>query len=173
MAVFREDTTIYPIMVQMSACLCTEIDDSGLPTPCSCGLMVGELVLDYCSSCKDGKCGGQAWVRLIDAYPSVNFPLPALDNNNCTYPLAFNLEVGIVRCKPLGTANGVRGYNPPSIEQQVKAIRLQTADIAAMRRAINCCLAGSGREYVIQNYSPVPQDADCLGGAFQVTVWQE
>jgi hypothetical protein len=170
MAAFREDDIIYPTIIQMVACLCTEIEDSGLPTPCSCGPVVGDLVLDYCGQCSEGKCGGQAWVRLVDSFPSNDFPSPNQTLNNCKVPLAYLLEVGIVRCKPVGTASGVRGYVPPSMDQQVGALRLQTADMAAIRRAISCCLDSDNLDYILGSYIPISAEADCLGGAFQVWV---
>jgi hypothetical protein len=171
MAEFREDTSIYPRMIELSACLCTEIENSGLPTPCSCGPMVGGLVLDYCGTCKDGSCGGQAWVRLVQAFPSTDFPSQLLELRNCTAPLAFELEIGIVRCKPVGTSSGVRGFVPPSLEQNVSALRLQTADIAAMRRAVLCCFGETDTDYILGTYTPISPDGDCLGGVFNVYVW--
>jgi hypothetical protein len=167
---FREDTIIYPAMIALSACLCTEIEVSGLPEPCSCGPIIGELVLEYCGACADGKCGGQAWVRLVSVFPSVEFPAPLLATNNCAAPLAFQLEVGIVRCKPLGSTSGVRGFVPPNLEQTVEALRLQTADIAAMRRAVQCCFGNTDQDYILGQYQPVTPDGSCLGGAFTVYV---
>lgn len=170
MAVFREDTIIYPTMIEMSACLCLEIEQSGLPAVCSCGPLIGSLVLDYCGTCTDGKCGGQAWVRLVDAFPSEEFPAPSQILTNCNSPLAYQIEVGIVRCKPVGTSSGVRGYVPPTLEQNVEALRLQLADFAAIRRAIQCCFAKNDDiDYIMGSYSPVSPDGDCLGGA--VTLW--
>jgi hypothetical protein len=167
---FREDTLIYPVMIELSACLCREIDQSGLPTPCSCGLIAGELTADYCGTCVDNTCGGQAWVRFVDSYPTTQFPTPSQVPSNCYTPWAFTIEMGIIRCKPVGKANGARGYTPPSLEQQVDAIRLQTADMAAMRRALQCCFGTTDRNYVIGNYQPVGPEADCLGGAYTITV---
>jgi hypothetical protein len=170
MAEFREDTIIYPSMISLVACLCAEITESGLPEPCSCGPMMGILTLDYCTACDDGKCGGQAWVRLIRAFPSIEFPVPMLDLQNCTAPLAYELEIGIVRCKPVGKASGVRGYTPPSLEQNVGALRLQAADIAAMRRAVLCCFGEGDTDYILGTYQPLPIDGDCLGGTFNIFV---
>jgi hypothetical protein len=170
MAEFREDNLIYPTIIQMVACLCTEIAESGLPEPCSCGPIVGDLILDYCGQCADGKCGGQAWVRLVDSYPSIDFPTPNQALNNCAAPIAYQLEVGIARCKPVGSTSGVRGFVPPSLEQQVAALRLQTADMAAVRRAVQCCLGDDTIDYILGSYIPLTGEADCLGGAFQVWV---
>jgi hypothetical protein len=170
MVEFREDTIIYPSMIKLVGCLCAEIAASGLPEPCSCAPMLGALVLDFCSACEDGKCGGQAWVRLIRAFPSTNFPVPLLDPQNCVAPLAYELEIGITRCKPLGKTSGVRGYTPPSMDQIVAALRLQTADIAVMRRAVLCCFGDDDFDYILGTYQPLPIDGDCLGGTFNLFV---
>lgn len=166
MAEFIEDAVVYPAIVRLSACLCLEIEASGLPVPCSCGPMIGSLVLDYCGSCEDGKCGGQAWVRLVNAFPSTAFPSPDQELSNCYSPLAFQLEVGIVRCKPVGKTSGVRGYTPPTMEQNVEALRLQMADMAAMRRAVACCFGEADQDYVLGTYENLSIDGDCLGGTF-------
>jgi hypothetical protein len=170
-AEFREDNFIYPTMIDLSACLCTEIEASGLPGVCSCGPIVGTLVLDYCSNCGDKGCSGQAWVRLVDAFPSVDFPSPVATPQNCNAPMAYTIEIGIVRCKPLGTNTQLRGFVPPTMEQNVDALRLQTADIAAIRRAIQCCFGAEDKTYQIGTYTAAPPDGDCLGGYFNIVVW--
>lgn len=168
---FVEDFVIYPTMIELSACLCTEIEASGLPGTCACGPIVGDLTLDYCGSCKDGKCSGQAWVRLVDAFPSADFPTPQFVPSNCFSPLAYTLEVGIIRCKPMGKNNTARGYTPPTLEENVEALRLQLADMAALRRAVQCCFGEGDRTYILGVYAPVTPDGDCLGGSFTVQVW--
>jgi hypothetical protein len=174
MADFREEVTVYPAIINLAACLCLEIENSGLPKPCACGPIVGELVYDYCSECNTGDCGGQAWVRFVSAYPSDTFPNPQSTANNCYVPMAYQIEVGIVRCKPIGTNSGVRGYQPPTIEQNVEALRLQLADMEAMRRAIQCCFAADDdRSYIMSAYTTTPPDGDCLGGLFTLTLWSE
>jgi hypothetical protein len=86
--------------------------------------------------------------------------------------MAFELEIGIVRCKPAGSASGVRGYVPPTLEQNVAALRLQTADIAAMRRAVLCCFGqDDDTDYILGTYTPIAPEGDCLGGVFNVFVW--
>lgn len=169
MAEFVEDNIVYPTMISLSACLCAQFEHLGLPQPCSCGPMVGELVIDYCSNCADGKCGGQAWVRLVNVFPSIDFPQPSQTLNTCAMPLAYQLEVGVVRCKPVGSTSGARGFTPPTLEQQVGALRLQTADIQAMLRAINCCFDDTNMDFIVGQYNPVTPEGDCLGGAF--TLW--
>jgi hypothetical protein len=173
MAEFREDTIVYPVMVELAACLCAEIEASGLPEPCFCGLLPGSSVsLDFCGQGKcEGNCGGQAWVRPVDAYPSVQFPVADVNPTNCQSPLAFRVEVGIARCMPMGKNSAVAGYTPPTLEQQLEATRLQMADMAAIRRAISCCMtANENLDYVLESYTPLPTQGGCGGGSFTVVI---
>lgn len=167
MADFREDTSIYPTMLKLTGCLCAEIADSGLPEPCFCGVLEGgDVAFDYCTECDNGLCG-QAWVRLDTAYPSTSFPDQAIDAN-CVTRIAYTLEVGITRCAPLPDDSG----NPPTVDEHLAAVRLQTADMQAMRRAIACCMgAEEDRDYVLGLYSPYPNGGGCTGGYWQVTTW--
>lgn len=169
----REDNYIYPLMVDLVACLCTEITESGLPEPCQCSLMPGpDAILDYCGACDEVGCGGQAWVRLAGAYPSRLFPSIDEVSISCESPIAYQIEIGIVRCTPVGTASAVSGYTAPTLEEQVQAVRIQTADMSAMRRAIACCLTSKYDDltYTLGAYTPMA-GGDCNGGIWLVTVW--
>jgi hypothetical protein len=166
-----EDDLIFPAIVKLVSCLEAAIQDRNLPTPCSIGPILGDLTLDYCGNCSDKGCG-QAWVRLVDTFPSIEFPTIDGSLRNCVGVWAFTLEIGIVRCKPVGKTTGVRGYVPPSTQQIVDALRVQTADIRAMRAAIQCCFASEDQPYVISTYTPGSPDGDCLGGVFNVIVGQ-
>jgi hypothetical protein len=169
-----EDRVVYPVMIALSACLCEQMSEDGMPSNCRCGIMAGDRVLDYCGSCDEVGCGGQAWVRFVDAYPSTEFPAQQADNRNCYAPLAFTLEVGVVRCAPTGEANGVDGYSPPSMQDEVSALRQQMADMAALRRAIQCCFAQRvDNEYIMGAYNATDvTGGDCIGGYFTVQVWE-
>lgn len=169
-----EDDIAWPVMVSLAACLCASITEAELPEPCRCGVIPGPgAVLDFCGTCEKGTCGGQAWVRFVTEFPSSDFPNPAQEAL-CTDPLAFTLEIGIARCLPVGDVNAIRGYTPPTLEQQVDAVRLQMADKRAIYRAIQCCFANGeyrDRSYAIGSYTPLPVSGDCGGGMYQVTVW--
>jgi hypothetical protein len=108
MAEFREDTIVYPKMIELAACLSTELAAAGLPDLCFIGVLPGQQVaLDSCGGCgESGKCG-QAWVRLITAYPSTTFPGPA-ESPKISTLLAYSLEVAVMRCaqrtRPAGAA---------------------------------------------------------------------
>jgi hypothetical protein len=168
-----EDKVAYPTLIRLAACLCLELEAAGGPALCYCGPVAGEVALDFCGgNCGDEGCGGQAWVRFMDIFPSTNFPSPDNALANCKAPLAFNMEVGIARCAPVGTS-GPNGYLPPTMEQNVEAIRLQLADVAALRRAVQCCFAQGDTDYIMGAYSQLSvNNGGCLGGTFNVVVWE-
>lgn len=171
-----EDFEVYPIMIALSACLCTELEASGLGGACFCGVIPGsQVILDVCSSCgKDKACPGQAWVRMVSAYPSSNFPNADQAPATCLAPIAYNLEVGVARCFPQGKSNAITGFTPPTMVEQLDATRLQMADMAAMKRAIQCCMAtqrDGDLTYSLGQYNPMTIGGGCGGGTWSVTVW--
>lgn len=175
--VYTEDPIAWPTMVKLTACLCSTVADRGLPTLCVCAPVPGPMaILESCGSCgkTDGKaCGGQGWVRFDSEYPSRTFPQPDNTSGNCATPMAFTLEVGITRCLPVGKANGISGYTPPSLEATMEATRLQLADKAAMLAAIRCCLDDDDSDltYQLGSYRTIQAAGDCGGGIWTVTVW--
>lgn len=169
----QDDNYAWPIMVDLAACLCGEIENSDVPPVCECGVIHGSTVsLDYCGQGQcDGECGGQAWVRPVDIYPSVNFPNRDTSRSNCNSPLAVRIEIGIVRCVPVGRNNPVGGYTPPTKEELEASARLQMADMAVMYRAISCCFGGTKDvDYFVEAYTPLVPQGGCGGGAFTVVV---
>jgi hypothetical protein len=162
------DDPAYQRVIELSACLCTAITDAELPEPCYCGpFFGGDVPFDHCEGCSGGKCG-QAWVRLVQSYPSLVFPTPT-DVGTCASPLAYEWEIGIARCAPTLDDAG----NPPTLEQNMDATRLQYADMRAMRRAIQCCWGDGGgdfddREYVLGVYSALPVQGGCVAGVWTV-----
>lgn len=169
-----EDKVVYPTVIALSACLCQELAAAGGPEVCYCGPITGDVVMDYCGgTCNGGGCGGQAWVRFVDIYPSSTFP--GLDNAlaNCKAPFAYSLEVGVARCAPTGES-GPSGYEPPTLAENVEAIRLQLSDVAALRRAIQCCFGQGDLDYVMGAYAQAGVNGGgCVGGSFTVVVWEK
>jgi hypothetical protein len=154
-----EDQTAWPKMLSLKNCLCEEIEKSGLPSVCFCEVMPGSV------AAFDFSDGGQAWVRLVNSYPSLVFPTQSQDlRSSCSAPIANVLEVGIVRCPP---RPGPRGEMPGAAEER-EATRIQMADMAAMRRAILCCFGSS--EAVLGIYTPVGPGEGAIGGTWTVTV---
>lgn len=175
---YTEDLIAWPIMVKLAGCVCTTLADRKLPGTCRCSVVPGPMaVMDQCGACsKTGgdSCGGQAWVRLVNEYPSSTFPSADQTESNCDSPTAYQLEVGIARCLPIGTGNSISGYKAPTTEQLLDATRLQMADKAAMKAAIKCCLASDDEDdltYILGTYQPMQVTGDCGGGFWTVTVW--
>lgn len=161
MAEYTEDTAVWPAMVSLSQCLCEEMEKAGLTAKCYCGMLPGQQVAwEYPD--------GQAWVRLVGAFPSTQFPNQVSRVvGSCYAPLAISLEVGILRCAPLPKRAG-ETITPA---QQFEAVRLQTADMAVMRRAIQCCFKGS--DVLLGNYSPLGPNGGMVGGTWQVYIGED
>lgn len=174
---FVEDAIAWPMMVELTGCLCTTVVDRGLPALCLCAPVPGPMaVLEMCGSCKgtgNEKCGGQGWVRFVNQFPSERFPSPDTQGASCNSPMAYVLELGIARCTPSGTANSITGYQAPTLDALVDATRIQMADKAAMLAAIRCCLDGPGKDltYTVGTYSTLQTGGDCGGGFWTVTIW--
>lgn len=177
MADFVEDFEVYPLIVALTGCLCLEITASGLPAVCQCSPMVGEVyTLDYGpDAMRAGQGNGQAWVRLVGGgpvFPTDTNAAPVITTARCATPFAYELEIGISRCEPQGiTRNNI--FTPPTADEQLTSLRQYTADMAAMKRAVLCCLPESlGEDYEIALglYQPLPSMGGVGGGTWQVFV---
>lgn len=163
----REEARVLPILTELSACLCTELEAAGF-TMCFCGLMPGgEVPLDYCGGdCDVDGCGGQAWVRVVSIFPSTNFPELA-DAATCATRRAMVVEVGHAMCAPQPDNDGT----PPGVQAQYDATFQQMASMDAMWRAIACCFgANQDRDYVLGEYAAIPAGGGCLAAIWNVTV---
>jgi hypothetical protein len=159
-----EDQAAWPGVLTLIECLCTEMVAAGLGPLCLCSPMPGaQVALDYGAD-------GMAWVRVVGAWPSSSFPSQEAGGRGgvCTSPLAIQLEVGAARCAPLLGDEG----ELPTLSDQFEATRLQLADMAAMRRAIQCCETGIRyRRLQLGTYSPGGPQGGVLWGTW--TVWIE
>ncbi|MGO1566463.1 MAG: hypothetical protein ACTHXC_00435 [Brachybacterium sp.] len=163
-----DDLTIYPLLMELSACLCAELGEGA--TPCFCGVLVGNSIpVEYADSGCDN-CGA-AYVRMASAYPSTQlFPNPD-DTAQCNSVLAFSVAVGVVRCAPIGDSQG----NPPEASEMAEISRQLLADMSAIRRAIICCFAEKYEdvEYVLGTYEPTPNEGGVAGGEWTVTIQEQ
>lgn len=147
----------------LAACLCEQIRDSGLPETCFCGVIPGDQVLAaYTGDCAK-KCG-MAWVRLTSAYPASGVMVPNEQPKNCGAGLGFGVEMGILRCAHVGTAE-----RPPTAAEQLLDAQLQMADMLAMRRAVVCC-PGSA-DWILGQYTPTGPQGGLVGGLWALEMW--
>lgn len=172
----RYDDSVWPILVAAAACLCQELVDSGLPSTCFCGPLPGnieEVAWDYCGTegCDNTGCGGMGFVTFGSNVPSSSFPAQDVAAN-CATDMAATLYMGVLRCAPM-----MDGRELPTEEAQFESTRLMLADMAAMKRAILCCMKAIRREdpgfrYVLGQYSPEGPQGGCVGGVWEFTVSQ-
>jgi hypothetical protein len=162
--VLVDDTVAWPVLTGLTDCLCTELVTAGLPPTCICSPMPGEgIATDYVSPEQ-----GMAWVRVASVYPSGTFPAQDQGASGCLMPMAVQLEVGVLYCAPVTEG---RSNTPPGLGAMFDATRLQMAAMAAMLRAIECCLGGASTKGVaLGTYTPAGPDGGVVGGSWQVTV---
>lgn len=168
--VMREEGALLPVITELASCLCTELEAAGF-TMCFCGLMPGgEVPLDYCGGeCDTEGCGGQAWVRVVSVFASIEFPIPT-DFARCGTGRVATLEIGHAMCAPSPADDGT----PPSVQQQYDATFRQMASMDAMWRTIACCFAEymekRDRSYVVGEYTAIPAGGGCLAATWSLTV---
>jgi len=164
-APLTDEPLIWPTLVALAACLCEMLEEEARPT-CFCGVVPGgpEVAYDYCGTedCDDGSCG-MAYVRLGNAYPTTDFPLPEEQwVQPYTATMAYPVEVGIMRCFATGGVNGA----PPTADEYYEASRVQLLDMRTIKRAIECCASNVDVQYVLGDYTPEGPQGGCLGGSW-------
>lgn len=157
------DNRIFTLVTDLAACLCAQINDeeNGLAGVCFCGVVPGEAApIDYASTCDDGVCG-VAYVRMLSLYPSATVGMPNEQPGNCGVQTGVDIEVGIMRCFPMGEADEL-----PTEADLMDATRLQIADAMALQRAVNCCPSLGSKDFILGPYVP----AGPLGGVYGGTI---
>jgi len=166
-----EDLSIYPVLAELVACLTLSLGDGA---PCFSGLLMGDLIpTEYVGHCEDedGKpsCGA-AYVRVVTAYPTENFPDP-LVRPTCNSVMAYQVRVGVVRCASVGLDNG----DPVEPEELERITLQQLSDMKSIRQAIQCCLINAfpNVDHVLGAFEPMPQEGDVVGGEWPVTLLED
>ncbi|AYB70141.1 hypothetical protein SEA_ONEIAGILLIAN_31 [Microbacterium phage OneinaGillian] len=161
MAEIQDDTKIYPILSELSACLCNEVGERS----CFCGIIVGnDIPLEYAGLECESQVG---YVRLISAYPSVDFPEQDA-TASCVSLMAYSIAVGIVRVWDNTDEDG----GPRAAEDVIELSRLMLADMAVIRRTIQCCFGDKFEdiEYIVGAYTPLSGVQGVAGGEQLVTI---
>lgn len=114
------------VLTALQECWCEQLGD----TVAVCCITASVPVVPEC-------CAGFAWVRLVGAYPSMNFPALLGTPERCRIDTwALTVEIGVVRCvDPPCDALG----QPCCDAELVGAIGVLD-DFARMRRTFSCCL---------------------------------
>ena len=170
--VYPFDNNIFSQIAKIAECLCTTISDNGMPGLCFCGIIAGETAYDA-TGIGDG-CGddyvedsgcGQAWVRLVSAYPSSNVGQADVMPGNCGNGFGFDLEIGILRCIRIEEEGGVL-----PAEEMLEAVQLQIADMLIMQKALQCCPALDTKDFVLGQYAPIGPMGGLVGGTWLISV---
>ena len=162
-----EDTVAWPLLADLSQCLCDQLAAASDRKLCFCGVVTGEQV-DGSLAGYDGCTGGMAWVRVTNIFPSTTFPNPDL-LTGCSTLLAVEVEVGTLRPMVIP-----RGRKLPSVGDLAVATQQAMSDMAAMHRAIACCASSSSVDFVYQlgNYLPIGPEGGLVGGTWTFTFQQ-
>ena len=136
-------------------CVCEQLETNGAGPTCWCGLYPGAIVeWNYCAGeCGNGVCG-MGWVRLGTIFPYTIFPQPILDDR-CTLPLAWQIEVGALRCVPQ-----MPDGSPVDVTTMADVALAQLLDARALHAAMQCC----GFDITAEVYTPTGPEGGCVGG---------
>jgi hypothetical protein len=165
MADFREDDSIYPVLLAMLECAELELEKSGLPPVGYASIQPGALpVLDHVGN---GKECDEMIINVTNGFPTNGFPI--IDQfGTCGSAMAFEVQLGVFRCAPVPAGKLPQNFKLPTPVQQLNATRLHLADMQAMKRALACCL--KNYEYVIRTWLPYGPAGGAVGGAWLVAV---
>lgn len=166
------DPISWPTMQSIVARTVYNLQQCDAPAVCRAGAVPGVIaILEAMTNPKNSECGGQMWVRLVTEFPSANFPAPSNEARNCDVPVAYQLEVGIARIFPTGSASQLGGFLPPTEEEQMEAVRIQMLDKTIMRQSILEVADDLDVAYVLGSYQTINTQADAGGGVWTATFW--
>lgn len=155
---------IVPIVVDLAQCVCEMLCTHGQGPTCWCGVYPGASVQWLvCDECESGDACGMGYVRPGTVAPYEVFPFAIVDIN-CVKPLAYELEVGVLRCFPTFDDDG----NGPDPDVATAAACGLLQDQWALYQAIMCCT--SLQVKALSAWQPVGPVGNCVGGFWTVYV---
>lgn len=164
-----DDGAVWPMLVQVLACLEEAADQVEAP-PLYRSIRMGDSAQANISPSEDECCSGLAWVRPVSIAPTNAFPTPESAYTNCPPgELAVVVEIGMIRCAPIMAPGSDDAFLVPTAAQHAQTAFRVMNDAAALRRAA-CCMIGRGYLVMIGSWSPLPLEANCVGGSMQITV---
>lgn len=167
------DNVVFSQMAEIAECLCAKLAANGLPTVCFCGIIAGALPYDATgvgegceSDDPDDNVGcGQAWVRLVSAYPSTQVGVADVIPGNCTKGFGYDIEIGVMRCIRIEELGGAL-----PADEMLAAVQLQIADMLTMQQALMCCSAFDTEDFVLGQYTPIGPEGGLVGGSWLTSI---
>lgn len=151
-------TSIDEALVALRDCWCLQLGG----TVATCCLTAGQPVIPDC-------CDGFGWVRMVGAYPSVNFPQLLATPERCRIDTwAVQVEIGVARCAPQPC--GATG--PTCCEAELTAALIQMDDLSRLRRLFTCCLTDTIRadETIPGPWRVVGPEGGCISSVMTATL---
>lgn len=164
-----DDKFFLPRLMRLQECLCEELEKAGGPGLCFCGLTpVGRPPLGL-MDCSSGECG-VAWVSPVSLFPYGTFPAPADGlRSSCATPMAMRVQLGVARCHPRPR----RGNATIDAQDSFEAVRLYLSDMAAVKRALQCCFTSTpGKDYIVslESWEPLEPESNASGGSWTAVI---
>ncbi|MGW6376225.1 hypothetical protein ACWFRB_09200 [Rhodococcus sp. NPDC055112] len=157
------DVGVYQLAATLVGELSAQLEDTRAGAVRFATVHPGDTVPAYGCGCGTGE--GQAWVRVVGMYPSVNFPEPyVIPQPGAPIVWAVTLEMGVDRCYPSPEQNEM-----PTPGELDSAARDAMDDAAAMRRAAMCAFDRSVQA-VPGMWEPRGPSGGIHGGVMAVTV---
>ena len=144
-----------------------------LTPPCSAGLVSGSgLIADYCcsdSSADGSPCEGQLTVRVVNVFPTENFPAP----RNTAIPVcgsawAVEVELAVLRCA-LNVDTSAVPPILPSMEDEMQVAERALADAGLIRAVVTDFAVSRDMAFIFGPYQPMGPDGGCVGGSVNAT----
>lgn len=136
--------------------------------PLHFSLRIGEEIAQDLSQYDDLCCEGLAYVKIMNTYPSDNFPEPNDTYTPCgANQWAVDLELGVLRCAPVGTIDYV-----PTDADWTAAVEQVAHDQAALRQAVACFRdqLEPGTPWIPRAGTSISPQGGCTGSTQVVTV---
>lgn len=124
-------------LAALVGCVCSELADAGRPT-CECGTTIGIPQIATCCECQAGV-SGELWGHLVQVYRSdmVNYGQSNVPQRPCApAEWAAEFTLTLARCFPTIDEQG----ELPDPEERAAVARTLHADVAAIHRALHCCV---------------------------------
>lgn len=146
-------------LVALAQCVKEEVAKNG--ETCFSGLTVGDSFISM--SGVDDDCDdacGEAWVRVIQMYPSTSTGVAETRSINCSVGLGIDIEIGALRCFEMSA-------EAPTAEKLLTANVGSMNDAAAIYRAIACC--DHFPDIVVGTWTPLGPEGGLVGGVWTLS----
>lgn len=117
------------------------------------------------------ECEGMAYVQMVSASPSAAFPEPSQDVTNCTYSLAYTVNVGILRGIKVPETGG-RSVTLPTDEENTQSTYAQMEDMDIMHAAIRNASKDIDM-LLLGQYTPEGPEGGAVVGYWSVQIGNE